>query len=79
MYTELGIDFEITPQLQNAINDLLNHVNNEDGSSEDMYRCEISFWLKDAFDRSVVDRSQYELLNDYYVHKGIYRRGKSHV
>ena len=75
MYKELEIDFKITSQLQNAINDLLNHINNEDGSSEDMYRCEISFWLKDALDRRVIDRAQYELLNDYYVHKGIYRRG----
>ena len=72
-YRKLEIDFEITPELSKAIDDLMNNINNGDGMSEDCYRCEIEFWLKDSFER--LNRDQYQTLKEYYVLGDIYRDG----
>ena len=71
-YKQFPLGFPITEELAQAINDLMNHINNTDGGSEDRYRCEIEFWLKDALMRNRINRDQYQTLKDYYVHCGIY-------
>ena len=74
MYKKLEISFHITDELENAIEDLMRDINEGDGSSEDCYRSEIMFWIKDMYMKDELTDTQYELLNDYYVHGGIYNQ-----
>jgi len=71
-YRKLELDFPITEELDNAINVFMDHINNGDGNSEDCYRCEIQFWLKDAKDRLKLSCERYDMLNNYYVLGDIY-------
>ncbi|MBP5231381.1 MAG: hypothetical protein ILO68_06580 [Clostridia bacterium] len=48
----------------------MHHINFENGLSEDCYRSEIYFWLKDMREKMPVE--EYESLRDYYVFGGIY-------
>ena len=70
-YQTLTIDFSITEELQEAIDAFMNHINHENGLSEDCYRSEILFWLKDA--EKKLSREQFESLKQYYVLGGIYK------
>ncbi len=69
-YKRLPINFELPSELDGAINRFVNHINTESGTSEDCYRSEIEFWLKDA--QKGLTREQYDLLKQYYVLGGIY-------
>lgn len=71
-YRRLDINFSLTEELELTIGTFMQHINEESGTSEDCYRSEIDFWLKDALGRKKICRDQYELLKDYYVHGGIY-------
>ncbi|MBQ9050591.1 MAG: hypothetical protein IJ126_08350 [Lachnospiraceae bacterium] len=73
MYYKLDIDFELTEELGRAIDDLLHHINHENGRSEDRYRMEIDFWLRDALQRGKISRDQYDAVARYYIHGGIYK------
>lgn len=70
-YQKLEIDFPITEDLENAINIFVHHINYESGTSEDCYRTEIHFWLKDSQKR--LTSEQYETIKQYYVLGGIYK------
>ncbi len=72
-YEKYKLDFSITEELDQAIEDLMHHINNTDGGSEDRYRAEIDFWLKDALMRNRINHDQYQELRDYYVLCEIYR------
>lgn len=69
-YKKLSLDFQIPSELNGAINCLVNHINTESGTSEDCYRSEIEFWLKDA--QKGLTQEQFDLLKRYYVLGGIY-------
>lgn len=72
-YHALNIDYAISQQLQRAIDDFLYHINYEDGTSEDCYRSEIHFWLKDELDHGM-SFQQFEQLKEYYVLGGVFKR-----
>ena len=69
-FKRLNIDCQLTPELDEAIDVFLNHINNENGKSEDCYRSEIHAWLKELYGKIPAD--QYDALKQYYVHGGIY-------
>ena len=48
-YEKLKIPFDLPEELENAIDVFLNHINYGDGKSEDCYRSEIHFWMKDLY------------------------------
>ena len=70
-YEKLKIPFDLPEELENAIDTFLNHINYENGMSEDCYRSEIHFWLKDLYGK--ISEKDYEKLKKYYVHSGIYK------
>ena len=70
-YEKLEIPFDLPEELENAIDTFLNHINYEYGMSEDCYRSEIHFWLKDLYGK--ISEEDYEKLKNYYVHGGIYK------
>ena len=70
-YEKLKIPFDLPEELENAIDTFLNHINYENGMSEDCYRSEIHFWLKDLYGK--ISEKDYEKLKNYYVHSGIYK------
>lgn len=69
-YKKLAIDCALSPELANAIENFMYHINFESGTSEDCYRSEIEFWLKDSYDQLLPD--QYEEIKRYYVLGYIY-------
>ena len=69
-YKKLNVDYILSPELTNAIDNFMYHINYESGMSEDCYRSEIEFWLKDSYDRLLPD--QYEEIKRYYVLGYIY-------
>ncbi len=69
-YEKLPIDFRISEELQCFIDRFVDYLNNSDGESEDYYRYEIEFWLKDLKPKLTDD--QYYMLKQYYVKGGIY-------
>jgi hypothetical protein len=69
-YQKLDIDFPISKQLSDAIDAFINHINNENGMSEDCYRDEIDFWLKDSYGK--ITEEQYDMIKRYYVWGKIY-------
>ena len=73
-YKPLNINFVITDELQNAIDNFLNCINNEGFSSEDCYRSEIDFWIKAD---THLTQEQYSTLRDYYTFGGIYKNGQN--
>ena len=46
-------------------------VYHENGMSEDCYKSEIHFWLKDLYGN--ISEKDYKKLKNYYVHGGIYK------
>ncbi len=69
-YKKLDIDYDLSPELANAIENFMYHINFESGTSEDCYRSEIEIWLKDSYDK--LDPNKYEELKRYYVLGDIY-------
>ncbi|MBQ3702496.1 MAG: hypothetical protein II885_07040 [Oscillospiraceae bacterium] len=69
-YEKLPISFPIPRELDAAIDCFVNHINIESGTSEDCYRSEIEFWLKDA--QRKLTPEQFDTLKCYYVLGGIY-------
>lgn len=73
-YRKLDISFPISEELDDAINKFMNHINYEDGRSEDCYRSEVEFFLKDSFYFAhSLSEEHYDQLFDYYVSGGIYK------
>ena len=70
-FRKLEMDADLSPELESAIDVFLNHINFENGLSEDCYRSEIEFWLKDMYGK--LPANDYQKLRDYYVLGGIYR------
>ena len=70
IYKKIEIDYIISEELNKFINEFVEYLNNSDGESEDYYRYEIDFWLKDYKDR--LTDEQYNILREYYVRGGIY-------
>ena len=69
-FQKLPTSVELTKELEDAIETFMHHINFENGLSEDCYRSEIYFWLKDMREKMPVE--EYESLRDYYVFGGIY-------
>ena len=69
-YQKLKLKSPISEELEAAIDVFINYINNSDGQSEDCYRSEIEFWLKDA--KSTMSQEQYDAVKKYYVLGGIY-------
>ena len=65
------IPFDLPEELENAIDVFLNHINYENDMSEDCYRNEIHFWLKDLYGK--ISEIDYDKLKNYYVHGDIYK------
>ena len=70
-YEKLKIPFDLPEELENAIDTFLNHINYENGMSEDCDGRDIHFWLKDLYGK--ISEKDYEKLKNYYVHSGIYK------
>ena len=69
----LELDFEVPQSLQRDIDDFLEYLRTDDTQSlEDCYRTEIDCELRWCLREAKISREQYQLLKDYYVHKGIY-------
>lgn len=74
-YQKLELQEPISEELEEAINVFMEHINNGDGLSEDCYRTEIYFWLKDAV--NIMSQEQYDAIKRYYVFGGIYGDAKT--
>ncbi len=72
-YCKLQISYKISQELEDAIDNFLDYINNERGSCEDCLRSEINIWLKDSYNK--LSPEQYDELKAYYVHGGIYKNG----
>ncbi len=70
-YQKLQISYRISQELEKAIDDFLDYINNERGSCEDCLRSEIDIWLRDSYHK--LSPEQYAELKAYYVHGGIYK------
>ncbi len=73
-YEKLKVDFKIPEDIEKMIDQFLYHINNEDGFSEDYYRSELSFMLKEF--NIKLTKEQIDILQEYYVDGGIYTDGK---
>ena len=76
-YDKLKIPFDLPEELENAIDTFLNHINYENGMSEDCYRSEIHFWMKDLYGK--ISEEDYEKLKNYYVHGDIYKVNEKNI
>ena len=74
-FKKIDLPFPISEDLSHAIDVFLEYINTQDGMLEDCYRDEIEFWLKDSAEKLSAD--QYNLIKDYYVFEGIYKKDKS--
>ncbi len=71
MYKPLNIDFEITEELQQLIDEYVHYLNTGEGIADDYYRTEIQLELNFCFREHKLSDDQIALLRDYYQHKGI--------
>ena len=71
----MKLSFPISKELDEAIDIFLKYINETDGMSEDCYRDEIDFWLKD--NQPKLTEQQYRQLKDYYVLGGIFEANGS--
>ncbi len=69
IYKRLEVDFELPDYLEEEIEAFLNHINNENGLSEDCYRVEIQLMIRDT---PSFTAEQKQLLYNYYARGGIY-------
>lgn len=69
-YQKLELQEPISEELEDAINVLMDHINNGDRCCEDCYRTEIYCCLK--YEKNNMSKEQYDTLKEYYVFGGIY-------
>lgn len=77
-YKPLSIDYEIPVDLQEEIDNYIDNLNNDNGSSEDCYRTEIMCILNWCYREGILPDDKIAELREYYQNKGILKHGQAY-
>lgn len=77
MYEPLKIDFTITEELKELIDQYVHYLNTGEGIADDYYRTEIQLELNACYRNHEMTDEQINLLREYYQHKGILKGNKN--
>ena len=71
MYRKLEVDFEITPELDQLLDDYVHFLNTGEGLPEDYHKTEIQLELNFCYREHILEDDQIQILRDYYQYGGI--------